>query len=84
MGEFGHIDFFAVEDFHSNIMGFNSLYGDKDVADFVGGGSIFLSSSDPDSDVSRELVVIFSVIMDFDSDDFSFISFSVDVEFSIN
>jgi len=80
----GQIDFFAVQDFHSNFMWFNRLCGNENVADFVGGGSIFLSSGDPDSDISREHVVIFSVVMDFDSDNFSFVSFSIDVEFSIN
>jgi len=59
-------------------MGFNSLCGNADGTDFVFDGSLIsgCSSSDPDSHFSSDLVVIFSIITDLQSDDFSLIMFT--------
>lgn len=59
-------------------MGFNSLCFNADMTDFVFDGSFTsgLSSSDPDSHFSSDPVVIFSIITDLNSDDFSFVMFT--------
>jgi len=78
-----HIDIFTVNNCQGNVMGCNSLSGTEGVTDFVSSCSVFLFSCDPDSDISREHVVIFSIIVHLESYNFSFVFFT-DVEFSVD